>query len=187
MITANHTNIYKIADYSRHLKNLPPEDRFSRFGFNISDSSIDQLILNMCYNPKDHELWYARTNDTRVGWGHLAKNEDDTWELAVSVDRNYQRQGVGNMLIQEMLTWAKVHHVSEIYMHCIEDNRVIQHLAKKHDLKTRGRRYGERTATLEVPDPTLTEVGIQKMKEQNEIINEIRKLQNKLTTLWLPI
>lgn len=187
MITINHTNIYKIADYSRHLKNLPQEDRFSRFGFNVSDTAIDQLILSMCYHPEDHELWYARTDDTRVGWGHLAKNQDGSWELAVSVDHQYQRQGIGDMLISEMLAWAKVHHVNEVYMHCIEENRVIQHLASKHELKTRERSHGERTAALEVPDPSILELSTQKMKEQSEILKEIRKLQNRLTTLWLPL
>ena len=185
MITINHTNIYKIADYSRHLKNLPTEDRFSRFGFNIPDSSIDQLILNMCYHPKDHELWYARTDDTRVGWGHLVKNNEDSWELAVCVDREYQRQGIGDMLIKEMLAWAKVHHIPEVYMHCIEENRVIQHLAKKHELKTRDRGPGERTASIKVPEPGFFEAQTQLLKEQAEIVTEINKLRGKLAGLWL--
>lgn len=144
-----HTNIYKITEYSRHLKNLTDGDRYSRFGYIISDYNIDKLILNMCYNPKDHELWYAKVGDVRVGWGHMAKNEDNSWELAVSIDHEYQRQGIGDQLISEMLTWAKFHQVSEVYMQCIEDNKVIQHLASKHDLKTKSRGAGERTAALE--------------------------------------
>ena len=46
MITVNHTNIYKIADYSKHLKNLTEEDKLSRFGYKVSDYIIDQLILS---------------------------------------------------------------------------------------------------------------------------------------------
>ena len=57
MITIQHGNIYKISDYARHLKNLDQEDRYSRFGHPASDYNIDQLILNMCYHPADHELW----------------------------------------------------------------------------------------------------------------------------------
>lgn len=184
----HHTNIYKISDYSRHLKNLTPEDKASRFGYPASDFSIDQMILSMCYNPHDHELWYARDDGERVGWGHMARNADDSWELAVSVNKDYQRQGIGNMLITEMLAWAKFHKISEVYMHCIEDNRVIQHLASKNELKTRSRGDGERTAAIEIPEPSFLEANSQLWKEQKEIFNEFGKLRNRLTQLWaLPI
>lgn len=184
MIYTYRTNIYKIPDYSRHLKNLTDEDKISRFGYLITDYMIDKLILDMCYHPSEHELWYARTDDTRVGWGHLARNPDSSWELAVSVDKDYQRQGIGNKLISEMLEFAKFHQISELYMHCIEDNRVIQHLASKHDLKTKQRGAGERTASLEVPEPTFVEANSQRLKEQNEILKEMGKLRKRLTNLW---
>lgn len=184
MMQIHHTNIYKIGDYSRHLKALSNEDKFSRFGYPVSDHSIDQLILNMCYHPQDHELWYARDDGERVGWGHLAKNSDDSWELAVSVQREFQRQGIGNQLISEILAWAKFHHITEVYMHCIEDNRVIQHLANKNELRIRSRGDGERTASIEVPNPTILESNTQLFKEQKEIFDEFGKLRNRLTKLW---
>lgn len=180
----HHTNIYKISDYSRHLKALDPEDKISRFGYPASDHSIDQLVLNMCYHPADHELWYARDDGERVGWGHMAKNDDGSWEIAVSVAKEFQRQGIGNKLIQEMLAFAKFHHINEVYMHCIEDNRVIQHLANKNDLKTRSSGDGERTAAITVPNPTLLETNTQLFKEQKEIFDEFGRLRNKLTKLW---
>lgn len=185
MITIQHGNIYKISDYARHLKNLNHDDRYSRFGYHASDYNIDQLILNMCYHPKDHELWYARNDEQRVGWGHMAKNSDGTWELAVSVDKEFQQQGIANDLMEEMLIWAKFHHISEVYMHCIEDNRIIQHLAKKHELKTKQRGDGERTAAIEVPEPNFVESNTQLLKEQAEIIAEIARLRAKLASLWL--
>lgn len=184
MIYIHHTNIYKIHDYSQHLKNLTQGDKISRFGYPATDHSIDQMILSMCYNPTDHELWYARTEDQRVGWGHLAKNQDGSWELAVSVQHDYQRQGIGNQLINEMMSFAKFHKITEVYMHCIEDNRVIQHLAAKNELTTKERGGGERTASIEIPQPTFLEANSQLWKEQKEIFNEFGKLRNRLTQLW---
>jgi len=184
MMKIHHTNIYKIGEYSRHLKSLDQEDKISRFGYPVSDYSIDQLVLNMCYHPQDHELWYARDDGERVGWGHMAKNTDGSWELAVSVQKEFQRQGIGNQLITEMLTWAKFHKISEIYMHCIEDNRVIQHLANKNDLHTRSRGDGERTTVINVPNPTIFESNTQMLKEQKEIFDEFGVLRNRLTKLW---
>lgn len=184
MMQVHHTNIYKISDYSRHLKSLEFEDKVSRFGYPASDHSIDQMILSMCYNPKDHELWYARDDGDRVAWGHMARNSDDSWELAVSVSKAFQRQGIANMLINEMLAWAKFHKIGEVYMHCIEDNRVIQHLASKNNLKTRSRGDGERTASIEIPEPSFLEANSQLWKEQKEIFIEFGKLRNRLTQLW---
>jgi GNAT superfamily N-acetyltransferase len=187
MMKINHTNIYRIGEYSKHLKELTLEDKISRFGYPVSEQSIDQLILGMCTHPSDHELWYAFDDNERVGWGHMAKNDDGSWELAVSVQHDQQRKGIGNQLITEMLAWAKFHHVHEVYMHCIENNRVIQHLSNKNNLKTKSRGDGERTAAIEVPSPTLFESTDQRFKEQTEIIREIGKLQKRLANLWLHV
>lgn len=187
MISVYHTNIYKVHDYSTHLKNLSETDKISRFGYNANSQAIDQMILNMVYHPEDHELWYARTDTNRIGWGHMAKNNDGTWELALSVDNNYQNQGIGNMLISEMIQWAKVNHIDAVYMHCIESNKVVQHLARKHNLKTIDFSQGEKTAALTVPDPDLYEIGTQKLKEQALLVKQIGVLQKRLTNLWITL
>ena len=179
-----HTDIYSLSDYGSHLKSLSDSDKRSRFGFNITDFAIDQLILKMIYHPNDHELWIATDGDTIVGFGHMAKNTDDSWELAVSVNSSHQRKGIGDKLIGEMLVWAKFHLISEVFMHCIEENKVIQHLATKHKLETRERGHGERTAAMEVPLPNILEMNSQLMKEQSEIIQEISELRGKLIQLW---
>ena len=184
MITIEHTDIYRLADYSNHLKNLSAEDKRSRFGFQVTDYNIDQLILQMIYHPDEHEIWIATDGKAIVGFGHMAKMNDDSWELAVSVNGINQRKGIGSQLICEMLVWAKFHKIPEVFMHCIEDNRVIQHLADKHKLKTRERSIGERTAAIEVPSPNLLEVNTQRWKEQSEIINQITELRGKLMSLW---
>lgn len=185
MTTVHHSNIYRIGDYSKHLKALDSDDRYSRFGHPATDYNIDQLILDMCYHPTNHELWFAEVDNSRVAWGHMAKNNDDTWELAVSVSKEYQRRGIAGKLMAEMISWAKFHQVTQVYMNCIESNKVIQHLAQKHDLLTKSRGDGERTAAIEVPQPNFVEASTQLFKEQDEIIKEIARLRNRLANLWL--
>lgn len=177
----SRSNIYQLGEYADHLKNLTKEDRASRFGHAATDHAIDQLILNMVYNPDDHQLWRY---DGGIGWGHLAKGSDNHWELAVSVNSDSQGQGIGNKLISAMLTYAKFHGIEQIYMHCIYENKVIQHLAKKNDLVTRERGYGEQTAAIELGKPNIIENSEQLWKEQTEILNDIGKLRLKLTELW---
>ena len=172
-----------IKDYSQHLKNLSPENKFSRFGHTITDYAIDSLMLRIAYNPDDHHLWVAYLDEDIVGWGHLAK-DGDSWELAVSVNGDKQQLGIGNSLIYEMLVWAKVHHVHEVYMHCIDDNKIIQHLARKHDLKMKERSYGERTSSIELPEPSIFEVNKQRWVEHNALIEEYQALRKRMTDLW---
>lgn len=185
MASIQHTNIYKIQEYSRHLKNLKDDDKHSRFGYVASDHTIDQLVLNMCYNPGDHELWYAEIDDQRVGWGHMAKTSAGTWELAVSVNSDHQGKGIGNLLIAEMIAWSKYHKIPEVFMHCIASNKPIQHLAAKHGLQTRENYYGEVVAKVDVPAPTITDINTQWWKETSEILSEYAELRMKLAKLWI--
>lgn len=172
-----------LGDYASHLKKLSQEDKYSRFGTNMSDQGIDALILQMLYNSQDHKLWVAVDMHHGVqGWGHMAK-DGDSWELAVSVEASAQRKGVGNKLIKEMLDWAKFHKIDEVYMHCIENNKVIQHLAKKNKLQTKERGCGERVAAIEIPDPSILETQIQVFKEYQRLTDEMSELRLRLVSL----
>lgn len=176
-------DVSQLKEYSQHLKNLSTENKFSRFGHTVSDHTIDSLMLRIAYEPQDHHLWCATLEESPVGWGHLAK-DGESWELAVSVDSDKQQMGIGNSLIAEMLIWAKVHHVHEVYMHCIEDNKIIQHLARKHELKTKERSYGERTSSIELPEPSLLEVNRQRWVEHAALMEEYQALRKRMTDLW---
>jgi GNAT superfamily N-acetyltransferase len=178
-------DLYSLGDYAKHLKSLKEEDKYSRFGTNMSDTSIDQLMLRMVYNPEDHELWAALDNSDNVcGFGHMAY-DGKSWELAVSVDASAQRRGIGNKLIQEMLEWAKFHGIDEVFMHCIENNKVIQHLASKNKLKTKERGFGERVAAIELADPDFFEKNNQIFKEYTRLVDEMTELRLRVLNLML--
>ena len=152
MIKIQHRSIEVLDAYARHLKKLSPEDRYTRFCYNIRDEQIDQLILQILYNQPDHHLFTATNWDTIVGFGHLAR-EGSNWELAVSVDSDVQGQGVANKLMSFMIPWAQIHGVHNVFMHCITHNQKIQHLARKHGLRTveRDGRQGLRPGFPERP------------------------------------
>lgn len=175
-----------LGDYGKHLKALSPEDKQMRFGYPASDANIDNLILSIVYHHDLHRLWtYHSTSSGEIhGWGHMCKEDQGTWELAVSVDSDYQGRGVGGALIRDMIWWAQGERISTVYMHCVEDNRRIQHLAKKYGLITRERGGGERTAALDVPAPTVMDVGFHKLREQAAILQELADTRQKLVDLW---
>lgn len=184
MVKIEKADIYSIKEYSDHLKSLNEIDKYSRFGIKMSDHSIDLFMLSVVYNPNEHYLWTAKVKNKIVGWGHMAQ-ENSSWELAVSVNEDYQKKGIGSKLIEEMLQWAKFNRIEKVYMHCIENNKVIQHLAEKHNLITKSREFGERTAEIELPDPSLFDYNNQLIKEYNEIMHDSFIIKERFSKLFL--
>lgn len=174
-----HRGIEVLDAYAQHLKKLSPEDKLTRFCYAIKDEAIDQLILNILYNQPDHHLFTATEDDVIVGFGHLAREGDD-WEFAVSVDSDYQGQGIANKLLGFIIPWAQIHGVHNVYMHCIAQNQKIQHLARKHGLRTVDRDGGEITSRVELPAPTAVDYTAEFLKEQRELYNQIQILQRQM-------
>jgi len=165
-------------EYARHLKNLTPEDRYTRFGYTVKNEIIDCVILNVLYHPADHHLFVAEIDNKLVGFGHLSREGQD-WELAVSVEHDMQRQGIGNALMDEMIKWGKMHGIHSVFMHCITENRKIQHLARKHGLRTVERSGAEITAQVKLPDPTIVDYARNYLEEQRDLITQMTELQQK--------
>lgn len=179
VIKVQHRSIEVLDAYSRHLKKLTPEDRYTRFCYHVKDEQIDQLILRILYNQQDHHLFIATEWDNIVGFGHMAKENSD-WEVAVSVDSAYQGRRIGDSLMGYMIPWAKIHGVHNVFMHCITQNQKIQHLARKHGLRTVERDGAETTSRVELPVPTPMEYTNEFLKEQRELYQQIQILQQRM-------
>lgn len=179
-----HSNIEYLDQYGRHLKALEQADRYTRFGFQANDSTIDQLMLSILYNRADHQIFTYFKDERIVGFGHLAREGTD-WELAVSVEKQYRGQGIADELMAYMIDWGKVHNIESVYMHCITENRKIQHLARKHGLRTVDRSGQEITAQVQLPEPTVVDYTTNFVREQNELATDIVKLQRAWLRNWL--
>jgi GNAT superfamily N-acetyltransferase len=172
-----------LAEYADHLKMLNDNDRYTRFGYHATAENIDKLILDILYRPDNHHIFTYYTDDHIVGFGHLAKTNQD-WELAVSVAEEYQGSGIANALMSHMIDWGKTHGIEVVYMHCIVDNRKIQHLAHKHGLRAVDRNNADITARVELPPPTVIDYTNNLFQEQNELVTDIVKLQRAWVKKW---
>ena len=179
-----HSQTEHLAQYSQHLKRLNDNDRYTRFGHIVGPASIDAMILNMLYHQDQHHLFTYYLDDHIVGFGHLAQEGAD-WELAVSIEHDYQGRGIANDLIAHMIDWGKVHGVHSVFMHCIADNQKIQHLARKHGLKAMERAGHEITAQVKLPDPTVLDYTTSFINEQRELAHNIAKLQGAWIKNWV--
>lgn len=178
-----HSKTEYLREYAEHLKALSNEDRYTRFGYAASAATIDQMILNILYHAEDHHIFTYYSDKHILGFGHLAR-EDDAWELAVSVDRDYQGRGIADELMSHMIAWGKTHGVEVLYMHCITENQKIQHLARKHGLKAWDRSGPELTARVQLPEPTVLDHTANFMREQGELAADIVKLQRAWLRNW---
>ena len=178
-----HSKTEHLAAYADHLKQLPPADQYTRFGYQPRPHNIDQLILNILYNPNNHHIFTYFKDDHIVGFGHLAREGTD-WELAVSVEAEYQGAGIADALMSHMIAWGKTHEVSVVYMHCIVDNKKIQHLARKHGLRAVAKDNSDITARVELPKPTVLDYTSALVQEQNELATDIVRLQRSWIQKW---
>lgn len=174
-----HSDISALPEYAAHLKNLPEADRYTRFCYNIKDENIDQFILSILYHADDHHLFTATKDNKIVGFGHLAKEGED-WELAVSVDSNYQGQGIADQLMDFMIDWGKTRGVHSVFMHCITQNQKIQHLARKHGLRMVERDGAEVTSKVDLPAPTPMDYTADFMREQRELLEQMTEIQRRM-------
>lgn len=179
-----HSRTEHLAAYAAHLKNLTNQDRYTRFGYVAAPESIDTMILNMLYHQDQHHLFTYYCDGHVVGFGHLAQDSTD-WELAVSVDCEYQGRGIAGELMTHMIAWGKVHDVHAVFMHCIADNQRIQHLARKHGLKTTSRAGHEITAQVQLPKATVLDYTTNFVTEQQELTKTIAKLQRTWFKNWM--
>lgn len=175
-----HCTVEALGNYAQHLRALDSQDRYTRFGYAAGDYNIDQLILNMLYHADDHHLFVARDQDQPIGFAHLARCATG-WELAVSVDKLHQGHGVGNQLMAAIIDWARTHGVNSVFMHCIRNNQLIQHLATKHGLRVIERLGADVTAQVTLPPATTTDYTMDFVQEQQHLVDQMLQLQQQ----WL--
>lgn len=174
-----HSDVSVLSAYATHLKNLSDSDKYTRFCYNTTDENIDRFILSILYNSDDHHLFIAERNNKIVGFGHLAR-EGNNWELAVSVDSEYQGQGIADGLMSHMIAWGKTRGIHSVFMHCITQNTKIQHLARKHGLRMVERDGAEVTSKVDLPPPTPMDYTADFLREQRDLLEQMTEIQRRM-------
>jgi GNAT superfamily N-acetyltransferase len=117
-----------------HLLRLTPEDRHCRFSGSVSDAVIDAYCRNVdwfraviigCFiEGRLCGVAELRLDDPRVGW---------RCELAVTVEHEWQSQGIGTELLRRAITVCRNRAVRSIYMICLVENRRMQRIARRFE------------------------------------------------------
>jgi len=139
--------------YRDHLKALDPESKHLRFGYVIPDEMIDKLC-DQWELDHEHNILFCIENDDLdfIAVGHIALQ--DNMELAFSVLKGYQGQGMGNYLFKRVIQWCRTHDHLKGCMVCLTSNSVIKHLCIKYGIHMTSR-GGETMADIELDSPNF--------------------------------
>lgn len=140
--------------YRTHLKSLDSESKFLRFGYHISDEIVDQLCDNIDKHPDQHVLFCIENDRLEfVAVGHIALQ--DGMELAFSVLKSAQGQGMGNALMKRCIQHCRTRGILKGCMVCLSSNAAIRHLCVKHGIHIHND-HGETLADVELDQPNIT-------------------------------
>lgn len=115
-----------------HLLRLSPLDRHCRFAGHVSDAVIDSYCRRI--------PWLGTVVVGRFEDGVLRAAAECRWlgpaqlrsvEVAVTVEPEWQGQGIGTELVRRVVTVARNRGAASIFMLCLTDNRPMQAIARK--------------------------------------------------------
>jgi GNAT superfamily N-acetyltransferase len=140
--------------YRKHLKSLDQASKYLRFGYHIQDEMIDTLCSQFESEPEKNILFAIENDDLDfIAVAHIALQ--DEMELAFSVLKGYQGQGMGNHLFKRVIQWCRTHGKLKGCMVCLSTNSVIKHLCGKYGIHMQSE-HGETLADIELDSPNIT-------------------------------
>lgn len=135
-----------------HLLSLDKEDLRLRFGYTPSEEIITKYVNESWVKPDDRWFGiYHHEHDGVVGTLHVADMGNNTAEFGFTVDKKLRGNGYGNVLFSRGATWAKARAIKHIFMHCLSENTIVQHIAKKNNMNVVRMFGGESEADLTLP------------------------------------
>ena len=134
-------------------------DRRLRFGYEAPDSSVKKYIEDSLENYGYVNMWFVvevdsldRFNGKKIiATCHVSMNkETNTAEMGCTVSLEYRNQKIGQELFNRGITWARMAGAENVFMHCLSENRAIQHIAKKGGMTVVTIDPSEKESTIQI-------------------------------------
>ena len=182
-----HT-IYKLEKpefhrYKLHLLSLDEESRYMRFGYHIKTEQIISLVNKWRDNSDKHVIFAIENSDLEVvGVAHVSLEEEPT-ELAFSVLKECQGQGMGDALMKRAISYCQNRGIKHGCMVCLGTNDKIKGLARKNNILVKTE-YGDASAEIAIPEPTPISVWSEAVTDQIATIDHLGKAQRKFAQMF---
>lgn len=167
--------------YRTHLLALDQHSKYLRFGYQIKDETINTLCDKFEADVKHHKIFVIENDDLDVvGAGHISL-EGDELELAFSVLKEYQGQGMGSSLMGRTVEWCQNRGIKGGCMVCLSSNAAIKKLAGKHGILIND--HGETLADIKIPESTPASVMHEVIDSNMAKFDHLGKLQRRFARM----
>lgn len=180
--------IYKLPSneffrYRTHLLSLDEESRYMRFGFHIKNDTINQLCEKWQLNADKHKIFVIENDNMEVvAVAHISL-EDDIPELAFSVFKEYQSQGMGDALMKRAVEYCQNKGIKQGCMVCLGTNDKIKRLARKNNVLVKTE-DGDSQGAIEIPGPTPVSIWHEYVVDSVAKIDHLGKAQRKFVQMF---
>ena len=143
----------------RHfLQDIVGEDRRLRFGCSMEDSSVEKYVTESFKDFGCKNMWFIvdmpstdSFNRKVIASCHVAyDSKTNTAEMGCTVSKDFRGKQIGQELFTRGITWARMLGAETIFMHCLSENKVIQHIAQKGGMTVVTIDPSEKESTIKV-------------------------------------
>jgi len=154
MIATRFLTIDEFGLYGDWLREQSPETLANYFGIAVNSTYINNIVDSINSNPEEHYFLIAHQGNTWAGVIHMARISEHDMEFGVMVAEQYRHRGIADDLMSEAITWIQNRGYDTLYLHCLNRNHVMQHLAVKHGL-TLVHDHGDVESKTKLSPPSL--------------------------------
>jgi GNAT superfamily N-acetyltransferase len=173
----------KLTDHM--VNDMVGEDRRLRFCYPAQDMSVKLYIERSFENLGWDNMWFVIEDAGRiVASCHVAYDEKrNVAEIAFTVNPDYRGQGLGQQLFDRGVTWARMRGAKGLFMTCLGENKITQHIAKKNKM-TVVNMDGDREATLDLDKSQLAAAMEDMMSDRMAVYEQAARDTRHLWCAW---
>lgn len=159
MIPRKLTSFDKQMLIDHFMVDIVDDDRRLRFGYKSSDDAIKKYIDKSLDKFGRDNMWFIvdvdcldRTYGKKIiATCHVAMNfKTDTAEMGCTVSPGFRNQKIGQELFNRGITWARMAGAENVFMHCLSENKTIQHIARKGGMTVVTIDPSEKESTIQI-------------------------------------
>ena len=140
--------------YGDWLREQSPETLADYFGIAVGEDFVNLLVGRIVNNPEEHYFLVACRDTEWLGVVHMARISEHDMEFGIMVAEQHRHQGVADELMAQAIVWIRNRGYDHLYLHCLNRNGAMKHLAIKHGL-TLHLQDGDIDAHVTLPPPSL--------------------------------
>ena len=179
-------------------KDIVGDDRRLRFGHMLPDQGVKEYIKKTFTQFGNTDMWFIVDVESMETFGRKVVatchvNYDvktNTAELGLTVSPQYRNQKLGQELYNRGVTWARMKGAETIFMHCLSENKTMQHIARKAGMSVVTLDPSEKQSSIKVEknpivagyqDSVLEQMAIYDMMVRNQkwFFNSFMKMFKK--------